>query len=82
MKYTKEMLHGIVYNHQSGSPRTKRIIRLNTPTERYNHTTCNGKTGVSESPWFTDDEAISWLEAGIWVVQDQSDKVVNDYHIF
>ena len=83
MKYTKESLHGIVYKHHSDGHVYKKIIRLSTPSPRgFQHTTCNNATGKSESPWFTDEQAIRWLESGIWVVKDKPQEIINQYEIY
>ena len=80
MEYTNETLHGLIYQHQDGGP-FYRIIQVYDNKE-FSHTTCNMEDGRTVSPWIKLEVANKWIELGIWILQEQSNKIINNYPIY
>jgi hypothetical protein len=79
MEYTNETLHGLIYQHKSGGP-CYRIIQVYD--QKFSHTTCNLVDGITVQPWIKLDVANHWIETGVWILQEQPSKIINNYQIY
>lgn len=80
MEYTNETLHGLIYQHKTGGS-TYRIIQVHD-NPIYSHTTCDLITGITVKPWIKLEAATKWIELGIWILQEQPSKIINNYPIY
>ena len=79
MEYTNETLHGLIYQHKNGGP-CYRIIQVYD--QEFSHTTCDLVTGRTSQPWIKLEPANHWIETGVWVLQEQPSKIINNYEIY
>ena len=79
MEYTNETLHGLIYQHQDGGP-CYRIIQVYYSD--FSHTTCDMVTGRTFAPWIKLEPANHWIETGVWILQEQPSKIINNYQIY
>lgn len=83
MKYTDNTLHGLVYYHSDDSPTDlRRIILMDVPNGGYTHSTCKLTDGLTDSPWFNLEKAQDWIDKGLWILQEQPNKIINNYSIY
>ena len=83
MKYTDHTLHGVVYYHQNDSPtELRRVILMDIPDRRSTHSTCNLTDGRTSPAWFNLEKAQDWIDRGVWILQKQPDKIINQYEIY
>lgn len=80
MEYTNETLHGLVYKHQDGGP-MYRIIQVYHDKD-FSHTTCDLVLGRTLKPWIKLEPANYWIETGVWILQEQPSKIINNYQIY
>ncbi len=81
MEYTKEQLHGLLYQHQ----RTNGIRRIIIPSyddKRNILTDCSIKDGITCDPWFTVEEANTWIKQGVWILEKEQSQIINSYQIY
>ena len=81
MEYTKEQLHGLLYQHKR-SDGIRRIILPSYDDKSDRLTDCSIDNGITSYPWFTVEEANTWIKQGVWILEKEQSQIINSYQIY
>jgi hypothetical protein len=81
MEYTKEQLHGLLYQHRNSNGIRRMIIpSYDDKSDRL--TDCAIGDGITSYPWFSVKEANDWIKEGVWILEKEQSQIINNYQIY